>query len=155
MKTAIRPYSPANKDAVLDVFRSNCPTYFDSSDRADLVDFLDTYADEHFSVITDGHTVIGCGGYYVDHVRQVFGIAWVMFRRYSIGPANVLSVARNFFDHLLKDIQAEGFPYDIVINTTQRVEKTFNKFGFQTEKIVANGFGENLDHYVMRRKWSA
>jgi hypothetical protein len=52
----------------------------------------------------------------------------------------------------LTNIEKEKLDFDIVINTTQLLEKTFNKFGFWTETIIEKGFGENLDHYIMRRK---
>jgi hypothetical protein len=54
----------------------------------------------------------------------------------------------------LDRIGKEKLEYDILINTTQLLERTFNKLGFQTERVIPSGFGKNLDHLVMRRKWN-
>ncbi len=154
MLTEIRTYTFSDKPTILAIFASNCPKYFESKDVTDLTDFLDNYADNNFKVLLSGNQVIGCGGHYVKHSDKLFGIAWVMFRRFAIGHAKFRKIATGFFNHLLTNIQNEQLDYDIVINTTQLLEKTFNRFGFNTEKIITHGFGENLDHYVMRRKFT-
>jgi hypothetical protein len=75
-----------------------------------------------------------------------------MFRRYSLGQKSFTKTTGSFFKYILAQIENEQFDYDIVINTTQLMEKTFIKFGFITEQIIQNGFGDNLDHYKMRRR---
>lgn len=75
-----------------------------------------------------------------------------MFRRFSMGKANFQIISKQFFKHILTNIDKENLDFDIVINTSQLLEKTFNKFDFWTERVIKNGYGENLDHYVMRRK---
>jgi len=154
MITEIRAYTFTDKQNILEIFKSNCPKYFDIKDATDLVDFLDNYADNNFKVLISDNQIIGCGGHYVKHPDKHFGIAWVMFRRFAIGHSNFFKIATHFFNHILTNIQNEKLDYDIVINTTQLLEKIFNKFEFQTVKIINNGFGENLDHYVMRRKFA-
>lgn len=78
-----RTYTPQDKQAIIDILLSNCPKYFIESDEADLVDFLDNYADENYLVAEESGQVIGCGGHYTK--GQTHGIAWVMFRHGSIG----------------------------------------------------------------------
>jgi ribosomal-protein-alanine N-acetyltransferase len=152
MISEIRTYTMTDKENIIGIFNSNCPKYFDKNDLQDLIDFLDNYADDYFKVLLINKEVIGCGGHYVKHTDKVFGIAWVMFRRFSIGHINFLKIATQFFNHILTNIENEKLNFDIVINTTQLLEKTFNKFDFRTETIIEKGFGENLDHYIMRRK---
>ena len=152
MITEIRTYTSGDKKNILEIFKSNSPKYFDINDITDLDDFLDNYTDSNFKILTSNNEIIGCGGHYVKHPEKVFGIAWVMFRRFAVGHSNFIKIATQFFNHILTNIKNEKLDYDIVINTTQLLEKIFNKFDFWTENIIANGFGENLDHYVMRRK---
>ena len=152
MITDIRPYKLSDKENVIKIFNSNCPKYFDKNDLSDLIDFLDNYADSNFKVVLFNKEVIGCGGHYVKHSDKVFGIAWVMFWRFSMGKANFQIISKQFFKHILTNIDKENLDFDIVINTSQLLEKTFNKFDFWTERVIKNGYGENLDHYVMRRK---
>lgn len=148
----IRTYKRQDLGDILEIFDSNCPKYFYSSDRSDLIDFLDEYADNNYKVVLLDKKVIGCGGHYIKHSDKLFGIAWVMFKRYSLGQKTFLKLSTDFFEYILSQIKKEKYEYDIVINTTQLLEKTFNRFGFITEKKVPNGFGDKLDHYVMRRR---
>ena len=152
MKTNITTYKQTDKDDVIEIFNSNCPKYFDCTDQKDLIDFLENHADSNFKIVRHKNKTIGCGGHYIKHEENVFGIAWVMFRRHSLGRANFTAVSDDFFNYLLTSIMNENLDYKIVINTTQLLQKTFNKYGFITEKIIENGFGNNLDHYVMTRK---
>jgi hypothetical protein len=150
MITEIRTFKLSDKENIIGIFNSNCPKYFDKNDLQGLIDFLDNYADDNFKVLLYNNEVIGCGGHYVKQKDKVFGIAWVMFRRFSIGPINFQKITTQFFNHIFTNIEKEKLDFDIVINTTQLLEKTFNKFGFRTETIVEKGYGENLDHYIMR-----
>jgi hypothetical protein len=152
MEVSVRIYTYTDKEDLLDIFHSNCPKYFKEDDLEDFTSFLDTYADERFKVIMSNGKVIGCGGHYIKHSDRVIGIAWVMFRRFSIGRGNILKVSSELFNHILASIQSEGVFYDIVVNTTRLLEKSFERFGFKTEMIIHKGFGVDLDHYVMRRK---
>jgi hypothetical protein len=148
----LRTYKQQDLGDILEIFDSNCPKYFNSSDRSDLIDFLDKYADNNYKVVIQDKKVIGCGGHYIKHPDKLFGIAWVMFRRYSLGQKSFTKTTGSFFKYILAQIENEQFDYDIVINTTQLMEKIFNRFGFITEKKIPNGFGDKLDHYVMRRR---
>ena len=71
----IRTYEKTDKGAILRIFRSNCPKYFDPNDEQDLVFFLDNYADENYLVAVENDQVIGCGGHYTK--AEQHGIAWV------------------------------------------------------------------------------
>ena len=73
-----------------------------------------------------------------------------MFKRHALGLSRYGEVSHAFFQRLMANIRAEGADYDVVINTTQLLESTLYRFGFLTEKVIAGGFGEGLDHYIMR-----
>jgi hypothetical protein len=153
MKMEIRTYLQTDKDDILNTLASNTPKYFGEEDKNDLLNFLENHADKNFKVVILDDKVVGCGGHYIKQIEKNYGIAWVMFKRFSMGVSTFLSVSDTFFNYLLTAIQQEKFEYDILINTTQLLEKTFHKYGFETEQVIKNGFGENLDHYQMRRKW--
>lgn len=154
MPIQIRTYQQTDKERVLLIFESNCPKYFEKRDEADLLYFLENFADKNFMVVIKDQTILGCGGHYVKHEKKQIGIAWVMFQRYSLGASEFSIVSREFFNTLLDRIGKEKLEYDILINTTQLLERTFNKLGFQTQRVIPSGFGKNLDHLVMRRKWN-
>jgi len=154
MNIKFKSYEAGYRNKIIDIFKSNCPKYFHLSDIKDLTHFLDQYADVNFKVVIVDNEVIGCGGHYVNHQRQFFGIAWVMFKRFAIGTRMLFHLADEFFGHILFNISKEGHCYGIVINTTQHMESMFCRYGFKTVAIIKDGFGENLDHYEMVRPWS-
>lgn len=154
MNFSIRIYNKNDEKYIIDIFKSNCPKYFYINDLDSLYFFLNNYIDENFKVVTLNDYIVGCGGHYVKENEKLIGIAWVMFKRNSLGVKNFLSLSNIFFEHIMDNIQNEKKAFDIIINTTQLLEKTFNKFGFHTVHIIKNGFGKNLDHYVMRKKYS-
>lgn len=137
------------KEDILQIFRSNCPKYFDPNDEQYLIDFLDNYADENYLVVLLDDVIIGCGGHYTKY--NFHGIAWVMFKQHSIGPKNLLKSADAFYSEIERRIMLEGNLFDIQINTAQLMEKLFSRYGFSTYKIIKNGFGEGLDEYKMKK----
>ena len=154
LNISYRTYQPTDKKDIQAIFVSNCPKYFDAGDLNDLMYFLNNHADKNFKVVVAGDQIVGCGGHYVKHETKSIGIAWVMFMRFSLGHSNFLSIADNFFNHIVSNIRNENLLYDIVVNTTQHMERIFNRYGFETENVLKSGFGPNLDHCVMRRKWT-
>lgn len=150
MQIEFIPYQGEHKEAVINIFRSNCPKYFDASDLPGLINFLDNYADNNFLVVKNQEKICGCGGHYVSHEKKIFGIAWVMFERNSLGFSDFKSVSNSFYHEITRRIKNENADYEVVINTTQLMEKLFFGYGFKTDKLTKNGFGKGLDHYVMR-----
>ncbi|WP_223241251.1 N-acetyltransferase [Flammeovirga sp. EKP202] len=145
-----KTYNPSHKEKIIAIFHSNAPKYFDLEDESYLIDFLDNYTDENYLVVenNDGD-IIGCGGYYTKEDRH--GIPWVMFQQGSIGASNLLQVADTFYNEIESRIIAEGKMYPIHINTTQLMEKLFNRYGFVTYEKIKDGFGKGLDEYKMKK----
>ncbi len=147
-----RPYQASDKDALLAILESNCPRYFVPEDKADLIDFLDNYADANYLVAVEQGNVIGCGGHYTKASEH--GVAWVMFERGSIGRSRLIPVATRFWQEIEGRIRAEGQFFDIVIHTTQLMTGFFGRFGFETVSVVKDGFGPGLDECRMRKQLS-
>lgn len=146
-------YTPAFKPSVIEIFYSNTPRYFNVGDIDSLTFFLDNQADSNYLMVLKDEEVVGCGGYYVKQDQKYYGLAWVMFKRFSLGASAFIKLSTLFFDELIYRIKHEALPYDIVINTTQLMENNFKKFGFTTQEKLVNGFGPGLDHLVMKNKY--
>ncbi|MEO1262848.1 MAG: N-acetyltransferase [Bacteroidota bacterium] len=146
-----QPYQIKHKTRIVEIFRSNCPKYFDVADEKYLVDFLDNYADNNYLVVLKNRKIIGCGGHYTKD--NFHGIAWVMFERNSIGVKELLKVADSFYLEIEQRIIAENKHFDVRINTTQLMEKMFNRYGFRTFEIIKDGFGQGLDEYKMKKQF--
>jgi hypothetical protein len=154
MTICFRPYERSDKDALLRIFQSNAPRYFATEDLPGFADYLERMADRNYQVVLMGEEIVGCGGHHMNPDHRSFGIAWVMFKRHALGLSRFGEVSQAFFQRLISNIRAEGMDYDVVINTTQLLEKTLYRFGFLTERVIPGGFGTGLDHYVMRLKSS-
>ena len=148
-KLSFESYKESHKAAILKLFYSNCPKYFDPVDEKELIDFLDNYADENYLVILEGDKVIGCGGHYTKNKKH--GIAWVFFERYVIGQKKLFQYADLFYREIEKRMLAEGRFFDVEVHTTELMERFFNRFGFKTIEIVKDGFGKGLHAYTMKK----
>lgn len=147
-----RSYTPEDKDRLVEIFRSNCPKYFDPADEEEFIDFLDNYTDENYLVAFSNGIIVGCGRHY--RKGEMYGIAWGMFESGSIGSRRILQVADDFYYAMEGKILAENTGYPIRINTTQLMEKMFNRYGFKTYEILLDGFGNGLDEYRMEKRFS-
>jgi hypothetical protein len=145
MKT--RVYRQEDQQRILAIFRSNCPKYFAFDDEQYLIDFLNNYADENYLVMLKGEEIIGCGGHYTKD--DMHGIAWVMFEAGSIGSGHLKQISDDFYTEIESKIITESSDLPIRINTTQLMEKWFNRYGFKTYEITKDGFGKGLDEYKM------
>jgi hypothetical protein len=145
MKT--RVYNREDKQRIIEIFLSNCPKYFSFDDEQYLIDFLDNYADENYLVMLKGEEIIGCGGHYTKN--DMHGIAWVIFEVGSVGPGMLKKISDDFYTEIENKIAAEFTSLPIQINTTQLMEKWFNRYGFKTFDISKDGFGQGLDEYKM------
>ena len=144
-----RSYRASDQERIVKIFESNCPKYFDPNDKDDLIDFLKNWTNEDYLVVIINGNIIGCGGHYVKEDR--FGIAWVMFERGSIGHRNLLKTSDQFYGKIEENIRKENLILPIKVNTTQLMEKLFNRYGFKTYEIIEDGFGKGLDEYKMSK----
>ncbi|PZD79345.1 GNAT family N-acetyltransferase [Mesonia sp. K7] len=144
-------YTSEDLPKCLEIFDSNCPSYFNEHERFEFENFLKENKFPYW-LVTEGDKIVGCGGIYIsdtDFERAEFdkevGFAWGMIHQdeHKKGYGKALSKFRIQF---LK----ENFPdYQKVLRTTQNTNKFFEKFGFTTYKFVENGFGGGFDKYVM------
>ncbi len=144
-----RSYKKEDKDRLVEIFHSNCPKYFNENDINDFIDFLNNYADKNYLVVIENNNIIGCGGHYTK--ADYHGIAWVMFENGSIGFKHIFKVADSFYQKIDQNIKAEKRRLPILINTTQLLEKLFNRYQFKTYQIIKDGFGIGLDEYKMKK----
>lgn len=146
-----RSYRKEDQERLLGIFQSNCPKYFDPADKEEFIDFLDNYTDENYLVALSNGKIVGCGGHY--RKDEMYGIAWGMFESGSIGSRQLLRVADDFYYAIETKILDEKTGYPILINTTQLMEKMFNRYGFVTYKVIPDGFGKGLDEYRMKKEF--
>ncbi|MGD9630155.1 MAG: GNAT family N-acetyltransferase [Pyrinomonadaceae bacterium] len=146
----IRSFAPTDLDAVVAIFRSNIPKYFDPGEEQGLYDFLrDTRAQDYY-VMEVGGEVVGSGGIGLngDLDPPTVSLCWGMIRDDRLGTG--LGKAMTEFRIALANEKYPGVP--LTIGTSQHTEGFYKKFGFQTVERVPDGFGPGIDECMMRKE---
>ncbi|HVR53850.1 MAG TPA: GNAT family N-acetyltransferase [Pseudorhodoferax sp.] len=138
----IRPYLAADRQACLQIFRSNLPRYFDASELPEFEEFLARSTQDYF-VAQRGAAVLACGGCYA---RDGVGyLSWGMVARAhhhaTIGTALLVWRVDRLFSQ--PDIS------EIRIDTSQHTAGFFARHGFRTTRQLAHGFGTGIDQVSM------
>lgn len=151
----IRPYKPSDRNACLEIFESNCPKYFDQSERVYIERWLDaqdagepTYpnsAGDHYFVLEVDGRVIACGGFYLRKEEHTANIAWGMVSSYF----HRQGYGRKLFQYRLNEIERHRPGAKIVLDTSQHTFGFFEKMGLKVQSITKDGYGTGLDRYDM------
>lgn len=140
----IRPYSSADLDAVVAIFRSNIPRYFGPGEEDGLRDFLAEYTEHYYVVEIDGD-IVGAGGIAVNDDETV-SLCWGMIREDHLGTGR----GRELTEFRI-NAAAEKFPgLPLVISTSQHTRRFYEKFGFRLTEHTPDGFGPGIDICKMR-----
>ena len=158
----IREYKLEDKDKCLEVFKSNCPKFFDKSELEMFDKWLDhqisenrvyqspTYTnserDAYYVIEVPEFGIIGCGGFYIvkelNEARLAWGMIDAKFHRQGFGTA--LYNYRN-------DIIKSDWPNHVLtLGTSQHTYSFYVKMGLTVTAILKSGYGEDLDRYDMK-----
>jgi len=140
----IRPYSPTDDLAPLELLRLNTPHYFAESEKADLIDYLAHHIDRYYVVEVDG-TIMGCGGFNrtADSKRGV--LSWDIIHPDAQGKGIGSALAKFRIAEMRKLGVAE-----IGVRTTQLVYPFYEKMGFKLKApVVKDYWAEGFDLYDM------
>lgn len=143
----IRPYTPADREACLELIRSNTPEHFSTSEEAELARFLDALPGPYF-VVEEGGQIIASGGIALERDGVTATLCWGMVdaSRQRTGVGSKLLV------HRLDAILAEHpQTRQIQTHTSQKVQDFYAKHGFRVISVRPCGFGPDLDHVHMMR----
>lgn len=140
----IREYITADRDACIEMLKSNIPKFFLPKEVKDYEDFLDTMALGTYWVLENKGSIIACGGIGAreSEGRLHFGLVEKSWHRKGVG-----SVLLKF--RLAKLVQNSNVKA-ISLDTTQYNPEFFSKFGFQETSIQENYYGPALHRHDMR-----
>lgn len=142
----IRLFNSKDRAGCLAIFDQNVPTYFGETERADYCAFLDDLTCLYFVMELNGE-IIGCGGYGTnDDTSNVGVFCWGMIApmHHQKGYGKLLAKMR------LNAMREDDTMASVVVNTSQRTAKFFEKLGFETKSITKDGFAEGLDNVEMQ-----
>ena len=143
----IREYQSGDHEACLQIMQSNIPEYCHEGDLADFARFLDHLPGPFFVVVHPKAGLIACGGIAFGRTTSTeailcYGMVTGSQLRRGIG-SELLRKRLEFF--LPRAPQVER----IVVNTTQKTEGFFRRFGFSVVERQLDGFGSGLDRVSM------
>lgn len=148
MPADLRPYAERDLAACLAVFDSNCPPYFDPTERAEYEQFLRNPADRgEYFVLEQRVEVVACGGVWTaqDIDLTYGGLSWGMVRAGLHGQGLGSQLTRFRLDLLRARLEVR----EVRIDTSQHTERYYARHGFVTVQRRPDGFAPGLDELKM------
>jgi len=164
MRSIIRNYKKEDKEQCIEVFKSNCPKFFDKSELKMFINWLDhqvdentkyqspTYTnsekDEYYVIEIPGKGIIACGGFYITKDSNEARLAWGMIHvdHHNQGFGTEL------FKHRQEMIKKDWPNHLITLGTSQHTYPFYEKMGMKVVASFEKGYGEDLDRYDMALK---
>lgn len=157
----IREYKNIDKEKCLGIFDSNCPAFFDISERELFIKWLNhqgdannpyqspTYTnaekDAYYIIEIPNAGIIGCGGFYIVKELHEARLSWGMihadFHKQGFGKA--------LYHHRAEIIKKQWPQHIITLGTSQHTYPFYQKMGMNVTATIKSGYGANLDRYDM------
>lgn len=135
----LRSYISADRDAVIEIFRSNSPKYFTAAEEPGLRDFLSQFSADYF-VGEIGREVIAAGGFALNNDETV-SLCWGMIRSDLLGTG----LGRKLTQFRIQEAHERHGNLPLIINTSQHTQGFYEKFGFRLVSRIPDGFAPGID----------
>ncbi|MFN0279519.1 MAG: GNAT family N-acetyltransferase [Pyrinomonadaceae bacterium] len=145
--TLIRPFTSADLNSVVDIFRSNIPKYFGPGEEAGLHDFLRDFSEDYYVVETDGE-VVGAGGIGLNADNTV-SLCWGMVRNDKLATG----LGKKLTEFRIERSREKFGGLPMVTSTSQHTQGFYEKFGFRLTEHTPDGFGPGIDICKMRLEY--
>jgi ribosomal protein S18 acetylase RimI-like enzyme len=143
----IRPYNETDKNELLNIFRLNTPEYFDPKEVADYETYLAENAHTYLTVEHE-NKIAGGVGYHIKEEEKSGQITWIFFHPAYAG----LGLGREAVEHCFAIFTSYPVIEKLVVTTSQKAYKFFEKFGYKLVKTEKDYWGPGLDLYLMERE---
>lgn len=150
----IRNYTASDRNACMEVFKTNVPKYFTSEEVNEFDRFLTKLSDlealdnPFYYVLELDNRIIGCGGF-----GEKEGIDGIASTTFVWGMVHNDYHKKGFGEKLLRfrltEIRIQFPNRKAILDTTQFSYTFFEKYGFKTVKITENSYGEGMHRYDM------
>ena len=140
----IESYQQKHFESCMEIIQSNTPKYILPFEHLDYKNYLSRKSKTYFVFFKD-NDLVACGGYGLNKTKTKAGLSWgLVHRRYHNQGFGSQSIK-----YRLNHIMINYPEIEIHLDTSQHTHQFFEKFGFITEQITKNGYGEGLDKYDM------
>jgi ribosomal-protein-alanine N-acetyltransferase len=151
----IRLYQPKDKKACIEIFKSNMPRFFATSELPEFelwIDALGVGKESHkgkgaeqYFVIEIMNEIVGCGGYAKISDDEVT-LTWGMVAQSLHGKG----VGKKLLEYRLDAIKSLFPTASVALDTTQFSYGFFEHLGFKITGIIKDFYGQGLDRYDMK-----
>lgn len=139
---AFRPYTPADREACLELFDANCPGFFAPNERNDYADFLDAEPKGYEACIV-GDRLAGAFGLIAGSAQRMH-LNWILldpkFQGLGIGSA--------IMDRIATVAVASGI-HVVDIAASHKSAPFFAKFGAVATATTHDGWGPGMHRVDM------
>ncbi|MDD2983332.1 MAG: GNAT family N-acetyltransferase [Crocinitomicaceae bacterium] len=140
----IRKFNSSDKNALLEVLRSNTPKFFALSEEKDFNDYLEREIEDYFVVEEDGK-ILACGGINYFPKEEKARISWDMVDPKSQGKG----IGGNLMEHRIQLLKNTADINFIEVRTSQHTSLFYEKMGFELVLVVKDYWAEGFDLYEM------
>lgn len=141
----IRPYKTADKTSLIEILRLNTPQYFNESEEADFIKYLDHHREEYF-VIEANEKIVGSGGINYFPKTKSARISWDIIHPDFQGKG----LGKELLAYRVQLLKKHPSVQLIVVRTSQFVHPFYEKMGFELEKIEKDYWASGIDLYQMK-----
>lgn len=140
----IVPYKSLYFNSCLSILKSNTPEFIDKSEESLFINYLSRKGIIYF-VLFESRKLIGCGGYGYDNKKNSVILSWGLIHHqfHKIGFGTHLLQYR--IKHIVKNYPNSN----IILDTSQKTYKFYERFSFKVDNITRNFYGKGLDRYDM------
>ena len=140
----IRPYKPDDAESLLEIFDTNVPAYFHSSERQELVEYLDEEREDYF-VIEYQNTVVGAGGINYIEAEGQARLSWDFIHASYHGQG----LGRLLVEHRINWVLSKTAYRQMIVRTAQFTYLFYAKFGFSLVRTEPDYWAKGYDLYLM------
>lgn len=140
----IVPYKSLYFNRCLSILRSNTPEFIDKSEETLYVDFL-SRTDIVYFVLFESNELIACGGCGYDSKKDNVTLCWGLVHN----QFHKMGFGTHLLQYRLKYIMRSYPNTNVVLDTSQKTYKFYERFNFKVDKITPDFYGEGLDRYDM------
>lgn len=140
----IRPYTPADKETVLELIRLNTPTFFAPEEEEELVYYLDNEIEQYFILELDNQ-IVGSGGFNYSKNPKVAYLSWDIIHPDFQGK----TLGSQLLEYRMEQLKKDKKIQIITVRTSQFVYPFYKKHNFRLEEVVEDYWAEGYDLYGM------
>jgi len=146
---SLHPYTPADREACLAIFDSNCPEFLHADERPDFESWL-SKPEGTYLVLEMNHEIVACGGFAVEPEAPCLTLTWGLvhgdYHGRRLGTLLLL-------ERLVRGLDAGGTTH-AQLGTAPLTEAFFARVGFKSLTRTPDGWAPGLDRVDMRLEWT-